>query len=42
MNRGISGERVSLLPAGKAPERRQLQGALILLEPLDPDRHSRE
>jgi RimJ/RimL family protein N-acetyltransferase len=41
MNRGISGERLSCLPSGEAPERRRLQGALILLEPLDPDRHSK-
>jgi RimJ/RimL family protein N-acetyltransferase len=41
MNRGITGERVSALPSGKAPEPRQLQGTLVLLEPLDPDRHSK-
>ncbi|HSD52826.1 MAG TPA: GNAT family protein [Burkholderiales bacterium] len=40
MTRTVSGERVSPLPAGKAPERRRLEGTLLLLEPLDPDRHS--
>lgn len=40
MTRNISGERVLALPSGSAPERRQLEGTLILLEPLDPDRHS--
>jgi hypothetical protein len=42
MARRISGERVSALPSGRVPERRELQGALVLLEPLDPDRHSHE
>jgi RimJ/RimL family protein N-acetyltransferase len=41
MNRTISGEKVSTLPSGRAPERRELEGTLVLLEPLDPDRHSK-
>lgn len=40
MTRKISGEEVPVLPSGNAPERRQLEGKLVLLEPLDPDRHS--
>lgn len=40
MTRKISGERVLALPSGSAPERRQLEGTLVLLEPLDPNRHS--
>jgi RimJ/RimL family protein N-acetyltransferase len=41
MTRKFSGEKVSALPSGKTPERRQLEGARVLLEPLDPDRHSK-
>lgn len=40
MNRKISSEKVAALPSGSAPQRRQLEGTLVLLEPLDPDRHS--
>jgi RimJ/RimL family protein N-acetyltransferase len=39
MTRKISGEKVPVLPSGHAPEKRPLEGALVLLEPLDPDRH---
>jgi RimJ/RimL family protein N-acetyltransferase len=39
MTREISGETVHELPSGAAPERRQLEGALVVLEPLDPERH---
>src|SRR5262245_27459419 len=42
MARSISGERVPTLPSGRVPERRELQGALVQLEPLDPVRHSHE
>ncbi len=41
MTRKISGEKVSALPSGKPPERRQLEGTLVLLEPLEPNRHSK-
>ncbi|HKD41425.1 MAG TPA: GNAT family protein [Myxococcaceae bacterium] len=41
VTRTISGERVLAPPSGKAPERRRLEGALVLLEPLDPSRHSK-
>ena len=40
MYRRISGGKVPTLPSGNAPERRSLDGRLVLLEPLDPDRHS--
>jgi RimJ/RimL family protein N-acetyltransferase len=33
---------VATLPSGRTPERRELQGALVLLEPLNPDRHNHE
>ena len=42
MIRGLSGEKVSTLPAGRGPERRELGGAFVVLEPLDTDRHSRD
>jgi RimJ/RimL family protein N-acetyltransferase len=41
MNRTISGDKVSALPSGKAPVRHQLEGTLVVLEPLDPTRHSK-
>src|SRR5215475_5075911 len=41
MNRAISGERLSAPPSGKAPERRELDGTLVRLEPLNPDRHGK-
>jgi RimJ/RimL family protein N-acetyltransferase len=40
MTRNISTESVAVLPSGRAPEKRPLEGKLVLLEPLDPDRHS--
>lgn len=40
MTREISDEKVLSLPSGVAPERRQIDGMLVLLEPLDPDRHA--
>lgn len=40
MTREISHEKVPSLPSGVAPERRQIDGTLVLLEPLDPDRHA--
>lgn len=40
MTREISDERVLAVPSGVAPERRQIDGMLVLLEPLDPDRHA--
>jgi len=40
MTRNISSEKVAVLPSGGAPEKRQLEGRLVLLEPLDLDRHS--
>jgi RimJ/RimL family protein N-acetyltransferase len=39
MTREISAEKVHALPSGDGPERRQLEGALVVLEPLDPERH---
>jgi RimJ/RimL family protein N-acetyltransferase len=40
MNRLIHGERIERLPSGKAPEKRLLEGSLVTLEPLDPEKHS--
>src|SRR5262245_66309816 len=40
MVREISGAELSALPSGVGPEKRPLEGAQILLEPLDPDRHA--
>jgi RimJ/RimL family protein N-acetyltransferase len=40
MTREISGDKVAPLPSGIAPERRRLEGPRVLLEPLDPERHS--
>ena len=40
MTREISDEKVSSLPSCIAPERRRIDGRLVLLEPLDPDRHA--
>lgn len=40
MTRKISTESVAVLPSGRVPEKRPLEGRLVLLEPLDPDRHS--
>ena len=40
MTRKISTESVAVPPSGRAPEKRPLEGKLVLLEPLDPDRHS--
>jgi RimJ/RimL family protein N-acetyltransferase len=40
MTREISGQKVRPLPSGVAPDRRQIDGILVLLEPLDPDRHA--
>jgi RimJ/RimL family protein N-acetyltransferase len=36
----VSGEAVVRLPSGKAPSRRDLTSALVVLEPLDPTRHA--
>jgi RimJ/RimL family protein N-acetyltransferase len=41
VTRSISGEGVSALPSGKAPEHRRLEGALVALEPLAPDQHAK-
>lgn len=40
MTRNVSSEEVAILPSGRAPEKRPLDGALVLLEPLDHLRHS--
>jgi RimJ/RimL family protein N-acetyltransferase len=40
MNRKISSEKVAALPPGSAPQRRQLEGTLVVLEPLVPACHS--
>jgi hypothetical protein len=40
ITRQILGGKVSAPLSGKAPERRQLEGTLVLLEPLDAGRHS--
>jgi RimJ/RimL family protein N-acetyltransferase len=42
MSRSISGDKVEFLPSGRAPESGPLQGALVVLEPFDPDRHCEE
>jgi RimJ/RimL family protein N-acetyltransferase len=39
LNRKISGAKVPIAPSGKAPESRTLEGRLVALEPLEPDRH---
>jgi RimJ/RimL family protein N-acetyltransferase len=42
MSRGISGSKVEIQPSGRAPESSPLKGALVVLEPFDPDRHCEE
>lgn len=39
MRRRISDAKVPVAPSGQAPERRILDGVLVALEPLEPDRH---
>jgi RimJ/RimL family protein N-acetyltransferase len=40
MNRSISGDRIAQLPSGKAPERRPLEGRLVIAEPVDLEQHA--
>ena len=40
MTRKISGEKVPAPPTGNAPEKRRMDGRLVVLEPLNPNRHS--
>ena len=40
MNRRISSEKVATLPSGAAPERRPIEGSLVSLEPLEPEKHA--
>jgi len=40
MDRSVSGSRVETLPTGKGPERRVLEGRLVLLEPVAIERHA--
>jgi RimJ/RimL family protein N-acetyltransferase len=40
MDRSVSGNRIETLPSGKAPERRVLEGRLVILEPVEPERHA--
>lgn len=40
--RRLSCDKVPVLPSGKVPERRLLDGNLVRLEPLEPDAHSGE
>jgi RimJ/RimL family protein N-acetyltransferase len=40
MNRSISGDRIAQLPSGRAPERRLLEGRLVIVEPIDLERHA--
>ena len=40
MNRSVSGHRIAQLPSGKSPERRALEGRLVILEPLEVERHA--
>lgn len=42
MSRSISGFKVEVPLSGKAPERRPLEGTLVVLEPFEADRHSEE
>jgi RimJ/RimL family protein N-acetyltransferase len=39
-HRSVSGNRIETLPSGKAPERRPIEGDLVVLEPLDPEKHA--
>jgi RimJ/RimL family protein N-acetyltransferase len=38
--RSVSGDRIETLPSGKAPEKRVLEGRLVILEPVEPERHA--
>ena len=40
MNRSVSDHRIAQLPSGKSPERRVLEGRLVMLEPLEVERHA--
>jgi RimJ/RimL family protein N-acetyltransferase len=40
MDRSVSGNKVETPPSGKAPERRILEGRLVVLEPMAPERHA--
>jgi len=40
MDRSASGNRVEMLPSGRAPERCVLEGRLVILEPMDARRHA--
>jgi RimJ/RimL family protein N-acetyltransferase len=40
MDRSVSGNRIESLPSGKAPERPVLEGRLVVLEPMEPERHA--
>lgn len=40
MERSVSGSRIEALPSGKAPGRQVLEGRLVLLEPVEPERHA--
>jgi RimJ/RimL family protein N-acetyltransferase len=40
VDRRVSSSKVEALPSGKAPERRRLEGRLVIAEPLDPEQHA--
>jgi RimJ/RimL family protein N-acetyltransferase len=40
MDRSVSGDRIETLPSGQAPEKRVIEGRLVILEPAEPDRHA--
>ena len=40
MDRRVSASKVEPLPSGKAPERRRLEGRLVIAEPLDLELHA--
>jgi RimJ/RimL family protein N-acetyltransferase len=40
MTRTVSRNRIETLPSGKAPERRAIEGQLVILEPMQPAQHA--
>ena len=40
MDRFVSDNRIETLPSGRAPEERVLDGRLVILEPVDSERHA--
>ncbi|HTS55440.1 MAG TPA: GNAT family protein [Burkholderiales bacterium] len=40
MVRSVSGDRIETLPSGRSPERRILEGRLVIVEPVESERHA--